>query len=85
MKRDRNQPATELKIETGIPVPPSNSGGPKGPRNPTTRAIAALKKGQSVLLNVRSELAHPIARRYIGSGNYALRHVDGGVRVWRLK
>ena len=75
--------ATEatFKVETSVKVPPRVK-----ERGPFAKAILALKPGQSLLVkgkNLRNAQAH--AHSYIGAGKYAVRKVDGGARIWKLK
>ena len=69
----------QFKIETGIPVPPH-------PRNKGhTKAVRALKKGESVLLPVKIHSISSILRRFgFSAKTHVCRTVEGGVRIWRI-
>ena len=74
-----------VKIEIGIKIPPKLYG-LKGPQTAFTKAMAALKPGQSIFSKkLKLDNISAAAQSYIGKGKYAIRTTDGGVRVWRLK
>jgi hypothetical protein len=74
----------KYKIESGIPIPPPESGRDKGE---TALAMEKLKKGQSFLIpdgkirSIRSMASK--AGRALGV-KFSSREVEGGVRVWRI-
>ena len=74
----------EPTIEDGVPVPPPISGVKgKGRRQ---IVFKKLRVGQSVFFqNEKLRSIQASARRSLGADCYAIRSVDGGVRVWRTK
>lgn len=70
----------EPKIEKGIPIPKTRgrSGGRAG-------LLRSLKAGESVVLPMTAPIASTAASYALGKGNYTVRTVEGGARVWRVK
>jgi len=67
------------KVEHGIPIPPKRNSG-------ITGLLRTLKIGDSVLIKGKSgQVLCNTAQATFGSGNYATRSTNNGVRVWRLK
>lgn len=72
----------QLKIDKGIPIPPkSNHGGKE--KSEESLLMISMKSGDSVLLKKNKGAAVRLAQRNLGAGNYVLRQVEGGFRVWR--
>ena len=70
----------ELKIESGIPVPPARA------RGGMNAAIRLLKPGESVLCHKGTEGSVRNAAYFIlGAGNFVCRKEPSGIRVWRIK
>jgi hypothetical protein len=67
--------ATELVIESGLPIPPRRQG--------YVAVMHKMEIGDSVLLPVDSDSATRLAYQALGSGNYTTRKGMGGTRVWR--
>jgi hypothetical protein len=76
----KRQPASKLTIEKGIPIPVAQS------RRGYAEQLRKMKVGDSVLFTTGS--AGAIRKRGLnafGTGSYAVRAVEGGHRLWRLK
>jgi hypothetical protein len=74
----------KYKIESGIPIPPPDSGRDKGE---TTLAMEKLKKGQSFLIpdgKARSIRSMASKTGKAAGIKLSCREVEGGVRVWRI-
>jgi hypothetical protein len=69
--------ATELVIESGLPIPPRRQG--------YVAVMHKMEIGDSVFLPVCVETANKVAHRILGKGNYTTRKGMGGVRVWRIR
>jgi len=81
-------PAPEFvigEIETGIPIPPKPGKLHSGP----ALAVQELQPGQSRLftnVDVKRLYGYAKTAKLKGCGQeYAVRNVEGGVRVWRVK
>lgn len=71
----------ELKIESGIPIPGDRR------RSGIRSALRQMAVGDSFFIggvNANTR-AHNNASQILGKGNYAVRQVEGGYRVWRIK
>lgn len=68
-----------LGIDKDIPIPALTK------NSPERLALARLRVGESVLIkNLLHRKVGAMARRSLGKGNYTVRKVDGGSRVWRI-
>ena len=70
-----------FKIEKGVPIPEARGGKKKGELAVT---LLAMKKGDSVLakdMHYQNVIQH--CARYLGRGNYTIRHTEAGLRIWR--
>lgn len=77
---------TEPKIEKGIPVSPrQNNGGRKRGSGPFSKVLIKMGVGDSALFDLIPNKMDAAARNAFGKGAYAVRTVEGGCRVWRLK
>lgn len=68
----------ELKIEKGVPIPAPRSRG-------LAATLRKLKVHDSILTTIKSGNASSAASRVLGVGNFVVRTVEGGVRIWRIK
>lgn len=70
----------KYKVETGVPIPPKER-----KRRGYADALRALKKGQCILLpkSKKATTVGVVAAHIFGAGNYAVRSMKDGVRVWR--
>lgn len=73
----------ELRIETGIPIPPPKRG--HGAASDVTETLRKLNVGDSVLLPTQQKVAMKSARYALGNGNYTSRQEGSGTRIWRTK
>lgn len=68
-------------IECGVPIPPAGGRG----ISETLRQLARAEVGASVLFpDARRETIDKLARRIVGRRAYAVRKVDGGIRIWKI-
>ena len=73
-----------FKIESGVPLPPN-----AGKQGLGKYPFRKMNIGDSFLVatDVQGKTANNLAscaRQIFGKGNFAIRRVEGGVRVWRL-
>ena len=73
-----------VMIERGIPIPKQRYSTLPGSYGKYSKVIRKMKVGDSVLLPVTTANATTTAIRCLGSGNFTIRTVDGGIRVWRI-
>lgn len=76
-----------MKIENGVPIPPSRQGAGMTASKGYGRGVRSLQPGQSILLPITAKAAQTYmmrARRRIPTARYTSRTVEGGVRIWRL-
>ena len=72
-----------VTIERGVPIPPRRHG--KRGAGVLTKMLAKMKKGDSAFFPNRDSQSLWFAGRLVfGSGNFTVRKVDGGARIWRL-
>lgn len=71
---------SEPKIERGVPLPGRHSN-----RNRWAHIFHKMRVLDSVLLPIDSHNAHSCAAQVFGTGNFTVRKVQGGTRIWRLK
>jgi len=50
-----------------------------------SRVMRLLKAGESVVIPRSPAGVNAIAHRVMGTGKYALRKVEGGCRIWKIK
>lgn len=74
--------STEIKIEKGVPMPPSSSGNLKYPFRSMAVGDSFFVAGKSV--GTMAANASPAARRIGGGTKFTCRAENGGVRVWRI-
>lgn len=72
---------SKLIAEKGIPIPERNG------HRAVKQIFENLEVGDSVFDEgaANSNNLSSGGSKYIGKGNYALRKVDGGYRLWRIK
>lgn len=71
---------SEPKIERGVPLPARWSN-----RNRWASIFHKMKVSDSVVLPIDTHNAHSCAAQVFGVGNFTVRKVSGGTRIWRLK
>ena len=64
-----------------IGIPPKAS--PKKRGAGYSKALRQLRRGESALLTTTLPVANAIASRILGSGSFACRTMNTGVRVWK--
>lgn len=75
-----------MNIEKGIQLPPKKNGGNR--RGGVSELFRTMEVGDSVFFPGKiaaTASEAKLAIRIFGRGNSAVRTVDGGIRVWRLK
>ena len=75
---------TEPKIEKGIPVAPPMHGRKRG-SGKYSKILIRMDVGDSAWFDASTIQMVAAARNAFGKGAYAVRTVEGGCRVWRLK
>lgn len=70
-----------IKIEKGIPVPPSK-GRSMGVQAQT---MLAMKKGDSCYIEKSRTSVYQLARLRLGKGKFQVREEGNGTRLWRTK
>ena len=71
-----------VTIERGVPIPPRRRG---GKRREFGKVFAQMRKGDSAFFaGVDSHNLWVAGLGAFGSGNFTVRKVDGGARIWRL-
>lgn len=78
------KPLGALHIESGVSIPPKNTGRAKRPHGPIRIAFEAMQIGDSVFIPRHAQNVTPTARNVFGKGKYTSRKQGTGVRVWRL-
>jgi hypothetical protein len=80
----KKKPVDSIKVESGIPLPPTNSTHQSGVSN----TLRTMKIGESFLYRGLPVTVRIIANRIskeAGGRKFATRKVEGGLRVWRIK
>lgn len=67
---------SQLKIESGIPLPPKRAAG-------SVAILRTMKIGDSVLMSEDQATVTARGIQAFGKGNYATRKEVNGVRLWR--
>jgi hypothetical protein len=73
----------KYRIESGIPIPPRKGRGTDP--NSFAGILRSLKKGQSIFRKGDKTAIATAAFNALGKGCSAVRKVDGGYRIWRIK